>query len=668
MDRVSDYLTKEEQKAIKKLPIMIGVFLATKVGFQPLLLNNSMCSFLESDEEQLIGDFDVIRNSFIHPMDYAAVIDSEIDAYYYSTLFLNNRFRCRSGVNSKFKWINSSGSGRYDASGDLIYYVSYSPEDMEEAFRTDGFDDDAHRAALFDTILSTTQTAIFWKDTDRRFLGANRAFLEYYDFASEADIIGKNDEDMGWHTDPGPFKTDEERVLAEGLKTTRVHGHCISHGENRDIVASKSPIFHDGKIIGLVGSFEDVTEEYHQREEINNLNISLVETLKHEELVNKSISQLLSRTSHEIRTPMNAIIGLSELGIEESDDIHATDYLKKIKASGYYLLGIINDILDMNKMDDGKLILMPKRFSLMELLDNINNIIIPLAEEKDVNYSVDLSGVTVYYAVCDPIRVQQIVINLLNNAVKFTDPGGDVKLICGQENHNDHLMASFIVKDTGCGIKSSFMPKLFTSFAQENRNPSKYGTGTGLGLSISRNLARMMGGDIIAESVENAGSTFTATMKLGLCGQEDETESPAVSLSVSKLLEGKHVLLAEDNALNREVATGILNHQKMIVDIAVDGSEAVKLFSNSTVGYYDAILMDIQMPVMDGYEASGRIREMNRGDAKSVPIIALTADVFASSIRKALSVGMNDLIAKPINMDNLYGMLKKNIIIRQEVT
>lgn len=667
MNKNDNFLNNKEKKILKSLPLLIAVYHSTKEGFKPILLNDNLCALLNSNEEQMIDAYDEILRNCIHPMDYQKVIDAEINAYFTSELYLNIRFRCRSGVNRRFRWINANGRGSRDVNDNLVYYVSYAEEDMEEYLSVDGYDDYAHKAELFETILSTTQTAIFWKDEDRRFLGANKSFLDYYGFTSNAEIIGKTDEEMGWHSDPGPFKTDEERVITEGLKTTRVHGQCISHGENRDIVASKSPIYHDGKIIGLVGSFEDVTEEYRQRKEINDLNVSLVEALKHEELVNKSISRLLSRTSHEIRTPMNAVIGLSELGIKETTDEHAIDYLKKIRASGYYLIGIINDILDMNKMDDGKMFLNPKRVSLKELLGNINTIIMPLAEDKGINYSVDLSCVSTHYAVCDPLRVQQIVINLLNNAVKFTDPGGDVKLICGDQKNEDHLDVYFVVKDTGCGISSHFLPKLFKSFAQENRNPSKYGTGTGLGLSISRNLARMMGGDIIVKSEENVGSEFTATMKLGFCSQQEEEETFGMSLStIGDFLQGTHVILAEDNEINREVATGFLNHQKIIVDTAVNGAEALKLFKNSEVNHYDAILMDIQMPVMDGYEATKAIRSLNRSDAKNVPIIALTADVFAASIRKALAVGMNDLLAKPINMDALYDMLKKNMLLRDD--
>ena len=478
--------------------------------------------------------------------------------------------------------------------------------------------------------------------------------------------MGKTDEEMKWHPDPGSFMDDEQSVL-NGESTYLVHGKCRCRGEVRDILSSMSPIYRNGKIIGLVGSFVDVTERYRQDRKISALNDQLNTALERERISARAINEFLSRMSYEIRTPMNAVIGLSHLAMDKTEENPTRDYLEKIAVSGEYLLGILNDVLDLRKIEGGDITLMPSRCSIHEILNTAGTLTQPLAKSGNVTFTISEEGIRNRYGICDQKRVEQILINLLSNAVKFTDPGGRVELSVKQEFLSDRMRVTFVVKDTGCGMSPEFLVRLFEPFSQENRDPGRYGAGTGLGLAIARRFARLMGGDIIADSREGIGSTFEASVMFGLCSQEEIEQTRKEEQSVQEsdtALKGKKVLIAEDNELNIEVATAILEQINIQVETAANGREALDKFNQSQAGDYAAILMDLQMPVMDGYEATQQIRSMNRADASEVPIIAMSADVLEESVRKAMGKGMDGYISKPINHDQLFRTLKK--LIRTE--
>jgi len=514
--------------------------------------------------------------------------------------------------------------------------------------RTDSLND----PALLKQILNTTDNMIFWKDTERRFLGANEAFLEYYGFSSVDEILGKTDEDMNWHPDPDQFQDDEIRVL-NGECTHNIHGQCMCRGELRDIVASKSPLYVDGKVYGLVGSFTDVTEAFRNNREINVLNEELEET-------NRSINSFISRMSHEMRTPMNAIIGLSDLALDKTTDKIAVDYLKKIQSSGQYLLNIINDVLDIRKIAEGNLVLRQDSFLLSELLTAVDTIIRPLAEEKGVHYTVSNDSKDLYL-LGDVIRIEQILVNLLNNAIKFTEPGGMVEFFVITKAQKDQIRLTFTVRDTGCGMSQDFLPKLFIPFSQENRNPSKYGSGTGLGLAISKQYAQMMGGEITVASIEGKGSSFIVWIVLdpatGSENSEDAESRPNKRKIDLSILSGQHVLLVEDNELNAEITIELLAEYDVAVDLAHDGLEGLEMFRNSAPNDYHAILMDVRMPRMDGYEATRSIRALSRRDAWTVPIIAMSADVMEETMRQAKECGMDGYVAKPVNREKFLDTL-----------
>lgn len=367
---------------------------------------------------------------------------------------------------------------------------------------------------LFDKLINTTQDCIFWKDTERRFVGVNQAFLDFYGFESQDAVIGKTDEDMGWHPDPAPFMEDELNVL-RGNSTHNVHGQCIIRGEVRDIVASKTPLYDNGEIIGFVGSFMDVTDDLQRMHKIERLNRLNDRLLDNEKRASRRMSEFLSRMSNEIKAPMNAISALSYLGMNQDDVGVLKNNMRKIYTSSHYLASLVSDLLDIEKIDGGSLNLNPSAATLDEIVDGVENVTEAMAAEKNVKVTINRSYKGNPQIMCDLGRAQQMIINVTSNAVKFSEPGDPVEITVTSERlYNGSYLFTFVIKDEGCGMSVGFLPSIFLPFAQEKRNPSKYGTGTGLGLAVSKRLAGLMHGDIVVESEEGIGSTFTITMEL----------------------------------------------------------------------------------------------------------------------------------------------------------
>ncbi len=520
------------------------------------------------------------------------------------------------------------------------------------------------RLDFFQKILDTTQECIFWKDEHRRFVGVNRAFLEFYGFPSADVLIGKTDEDMGWHPDPDKFKDDELRVL-QGESTRLVHGTCVIRGKVRDILASKSPLYEEGRIIGLVGSFIDVTEQIEQERRYVELHEEKEIALLEAEQAKQSMSNFIMRASHEMRTPLNAVLGFTYLAENEQnvDELH--DYIKKIQMSGRLLTDLVNDILDIRKSEDGSMQLLPRPMVLSELLHNIDDMISIMAKQKGILFFTELSFLEEEFVMCDQVRLQQVLMNLLNNAIKFTDEGGTVSLTVREKQLSTLVNEfTFEVRDTGCGMNKEFIDRIFEPFAQENRNAAKYGVGTGLGLTITKRMVDMMHGSIAIESVENEGSKFTIKIPLTL---SDKTEYHGFITGSNKQgkrrfdIKGMHFLVVEDNLINQEVASGILEQEGATSEIAENGAEAIEKFEAAKPDQFDAILMDIHMPIMDGMEATRNLRALNREDAKTIPIIAMSAEAFDDTIKDCLESGMNGYIRKPINIVELRRTIGANV-------
>ncbi len=415
-------------------------------------------------------------------------------------------------------------------------------------------------------------------------------------------------------------------------------------------------------VTGIMDVDRNVRNDIQQKKMIE-------EALQQAEDANQAKSTFLSNMSHDIRTPMNAIIGFSTLAKSHIEDTELVKgYIDKILSASNHLLSLINDVLDMSRIESGKIQIEEEENSLRQVIEDVKTMILPQAQEKQLEFITNCQ-VENNYVYCDKLRLDQVLINLLGNAVKFTPEGGTITLELQQEPvaPKGYGVYVFKVKDTGTGIAGEFMDKLFQPFEREKTSTASGIQGTGLGLSITKNIVELMGGKIGVSSEVGKGTEFVVKIVFMLQDIEEELQqiestqdgNGAFVADTSSIFEGKRLLLVEDNDLNREIARMILSEEGLIVEEAADGGEAVEKVSSSEPGYYSLVLMDIQMPVMDGYEATRRIRQLSNSALADIPIVAMTANAFAEERTKALSCGMDGHIAKPIEVPVLLKTIKE---------
>ena len=398
------------------------------------------------------------------------------------------------------------------------------------------------------------------------------------------------------------------------------------------------------------------SDEKHVFKEITKI-ISTHISRVNADIASKAKSEFLSRMSHEIRTPMNAIIGMTNIAMNSiSDEEKTMDCLNKIDISTKYLLSLINDILDMSRIESGKMTICNEKFNLKKMIEELDVLIRPQTETKGLQFVVEANYHTPFL-IGDELRISQVLINLLGNALKFTPNGGNIKLGVEEVLDESNLSAiRFSVKDTGIGISEENRNRIFEAFEQEEADTAhKYG-GTGLGLAISNNLVRLMGGNLAVDSEENNGSEFYFIITFPTY-QEEIIEDIVEEENIS--LDGKKILVVEDNELNAEIVQTILEMEGCMVDVAHNGKEAVEVYQQQDAYFYDCILMDIRMPVMDGMEATRCIRTSGKEDARMIPIVALSANAFDEDTKKSIECGMDGHLAKPINVEMLYCVLQK---------
>ncbi|MBQ3965184.1 MAG: response regulator [Firmicutes bacterium] len=740
----------------------------------------------------------------IHPDDRDALIGdltaSIYDEAIMSTTGYDFRFRKKDG---SVRWFRSKGVLSRDPEGRPLQYRGVTI-DITQAKEHDAlYEELQNEAASLDTIHEMLGSGkwtmdfdeagvmerVNWSDEFRRMIG-------YHDKVDFPDVLESWSDLL--HPD------DKERVLKEynetiidytGRKSYDVEYRLLTKNKGyRWYRAVGKPTRRaDGSPKTYIGVFIDITDQKEMLQELAQQRESLSIALEEANQANKAKTAFLSNMSHEIRTPMNAIIGLDRIALNDPGISEATrEHLEKIGLSAQHLLSIINDILDMSRIESGRMTVKHEEFSFAKALAQVNTIISEQCGEKGLAYECRIKGTVDDYYIGDEMKLRQIMVNILGNAVKFTPPGGSVTFIVEEAARFDgKTTLRFIISDTGIGMSQEFLPKLFDAFSQEDSSSTSRFGSTGLGMAITRNLIELMNGTIAVESEKNKGTTFTVTVTLLDCDStsivDDEnipqphelcvlvidddpiacehaqlvlgqvgvncekalsgaeglemvkvrharrepyslilvdwrmpdmdgvettrqiraavgTETPVIILTSynwdeieeeakaagvdtfvakplfagkvmdefreafkkknAKLirktvdLKGRRILLAEDVAINAEIIMMVLSMREMQVDHAENGRVAVELFEEHEEGYYDAVLMDMRMPEMDGLEATRRIRAMQRQDAKEIPIIALTANAFDEDVQRSMQAGLNAHLSKPVEPAILFETLE----------
>ena len=401
---------------------------------------------------------------------------------------------------------------------------------------------------------------------------------------------------------------------------------------------------------------------------VKNLAVASAEAAEN---ASRAKSRFLSRMSHEIRTPINAIIGLDSIALrDESISPHTRDELNKIGTSARHLLSIVNDILDMSRIESGRMELKEEIFSFRDFLEQICIIVDGQCEDKGLRFVCSREEGLEEYYVGDSLKLKQVLINVLGNSVKFTDAPGTITLNAAQTACNDERATlRFEMTDTGIGMDKEFIPKLFEAFSQEDTgNTTRYG-GSGLGMAITRSFVEMMGGTIRVESEKGFGSSFTVTVTVGRAKENEKAATAGKDAKSAEVLPDRlHLLIVEDQEMNAEVLADLLELENISSEWAENGKRGVEMFAESEKGRFDVILMDMRMPVMDGLTATREIRKLDRPDASTIPIIALSANAFEEDVRQCLEAGMNAHLSKPVDLDRLKETLGRLLETRTEKT
>lgn len=484
-----------------------------------------------------------------------------------------------------------------------------------------------------------------------------------------------------WAADPADIKSkevhyvkeEELRQLASDYDENGLCTHYILQGLSDMGSVLHAGIWNCGILEGIMSfSVREKGRQWTEEEkkllgELVGIVASHIQKAK-ADAVSQAKTDFLSRMSHEIRTPMNAIVGMTAIAKTVLDNPKKElECLNKIETANSYLLSLINDILDMSRIESGKVELNLTAVSLGELIDNTAGFLAVQAKEKGLCLLAANHIPKDSFCLADELRLNQILINLLGNAVKFTPAGGSITLGADMTDHKEEEMTvRFSVKDTGIGIRKESQERIFHAFEQaEKGTASSYG-GTGLGLAISSRLVQMMGGTLEVESTLGQGSEFYFTLKFARAEEPSAVGSKDPGVSID--LTGKRILLVEDNEINREIAQSLLELNGITVESAEDGKKAVETFRMKPAFYYDAILMDIRMPVMGGFEASRLIRRMEKEDSRTIPIIAMTANAFDEDMKQSLENGMNGHLVKPVEVDKMMEMLGRCIAHSEKTT
>ena len=501
--------------------------------------------------------------------------------------------------------------------------------------------------------------------------------------ADEGIVVASNDEKLLWQNTAGnevvqamKKHTDSQHIFHLKNKGTGCYGIML---KQRDYYIyaylPDTEVFHNLPlsvisviflyllIFGMFLFWGYRTNQAHQKQEMEKdekYKAELLIAAKKAEAANEAKTEFLQRMSHDIRTPINGICGMIDMAEHYADDMEKqTEYRAKIKEASNLLLELVNDVLDMSKLESGEVVLEESPFNLSKIFEEVLVVIEQIAAEQNIRIVWEKKEIKHRDLIGSPRYVKRVMMNILSNAVKYNRANGQIYISCREipSEQPEMPIIEFVCRDTGIGMTDEFQKHIFEPFAQEHTGSRTKFAGTGLGMPITKKLIEKMGGTITFESEKGVGTTFVIRVPFKIDPDVDKREEQK---DVSeKSIKGLHILLAEDNELNMEIAEFVLQNEGADVTKAWDGQEAVELFRNSEPGEFDVILMDIMMPVMNGYEAAKMIRSLDREDAKEVPIIAMTANAFTEDRIRAKEAGMDEHVAKPVDVELLIKIIYK---------
>jgi len=509
------------------------------------------------------------------------------------------------------------------------------------------------RAEELSILLSTIPALVYFKDTDLNYILVNKAFERFVNLPFYG-IQGKKVEELLPDYKIKDYAEMEMEVIESGLPLYNIEEVIQKEGKEVWLTSNLAPYRdNEGEIIGLVGISWDITFR-------KNYEIELQEAKEQAEEGTRAKSEFLANMSHEIRTPMNGIIGMAEILKQADLGNQETENLDILISSTRSLLSLVNDILDISKIEAGKVELEIEDFEIRQVLKDIENIMYIRAEEKSLDYKTFINSNVPEFLKGDPFRLKQIILNLVNNAVKFTEKGQVHIFIDVTKEDSKSVSLEVKVVDSGIGISDEGKKHLFQLFSQVDTSTTKIYGGTGLGLSIAKRLVALMEGEIGMESVHKRGSTFWFTAMLERSAKDAVATSAFEQMPVDedKPFKELNILLAEDNEINQKIIQYSLTNSGYKVDIAKNGQEAIDKYHE---GNYDLVLMDVQMPVLDGFEATAYIRDIEAtvlNNSKHIPIIALTANAMKGDREKCLAAGMDEYLSKPFTPNDLISIIR----------
>ena len=663
-----------------------GFFIYRASGDEELIYaNDAVISLFGCDD---LDDFKALTGytfrGMLHPEDYAAVTNSVNDQIRMSTDNLDHVEYRIIRKDGSVRWIDDYGHYTETDNYGGIYYVfiaditqqhdSEVRNDLKEQLISEQFRRQQQDKMI--TALASDYRSVYHIDLDRdegvcyradpddneqTGVGIPFRYSERFKWYADNSVDSSYRDGFMKFIDPDNVRDSLSRQPIIAFRYL-VHRNGEDYYEMIRMAGVRTAADRDDHIVHAVGlGLTNIDAE--MRDEMAKSR-ALAEALEAAEEANRAKTTFLSSMSHEIRTPMNAIIGLDDLALrKETLDDDTRQYLEKIGGSARHLLELINDILDMSRIESGKMILRNEVFSFRSIIEQINSMVMTQCADKGLKYECDITFDMDASYVGDAMKLKEVLLNILSNAIKFTDAPGSIFMTVEQTAvFEDKSTFRFVIEDTGIGMDESFIPKVFDTFAQENSgHTNKYGS-TGLGMAIAKNIIELMNGTISVESEKGAGTKFTVVVTLGNdASGSGEAAGAALPEKKRAELSGRNILLAEDVAINAEIMKEIVSVKGAKIDHAENGKRALEMFLASEINHYAAILMDVRMPEMDGLEAAERIRIQDRPDAATIPIIALTANAFDEDVERSLQAGMNAHLSKPVEPERLYRTLEELI-------